>query len=52
MVYGNMIYDDAAIPNCQDFGSFYASALVDLARAYNVEVPTDVVNAALSSKTN
>ena len=52
MVYGNMIYDDAAIPNCQDFGSSYASALVDLARAYNVEVPTDVVNAALSSKTN
>jgi hypothetical protein len=39
-VYGNVVYDSAALPDFEDFGRSYGMALVQLAQLLNVEVPS------------
>jgi hypothetical protein len=41
-VYGNIVYDPDALPEFQNFGLFYARALVTLAEHYQVPIPADV----------
>jgi len=44
MVYGNIIYDADALPElAPGFGLSYALALVDLAKAFEVEVPKEIL---------
>jgi hypothetical protein len=41
-VYGNIIYDEAQLPNFDGFGQRYVAALVELANRLKIDVPAEV----------
>jgi len=43
IVCGNIIYDHQALPSLDQFGFSYARALMDLAEAFKVEVPKEML---------
>lgn len=41
-VYGNIIYDEAQLPNFKGFGQRYVAALVELANRLKIDIPSEV----------